>query len=677
MNMKTVLQPYRMSQFHLHWRFSNVYLKILFALLALGAVMSGPGQTTRGAAVPMTTFIITNTNDSGPGSLRRAILDANANPGFDDIRFEIPGCTPVSPCVITLLTSLPVISEPLRITGLEMNNLVIDANNAFRVLNIDTVPVIITDLTIQNGATSGRGGGIRTFGPLTLTRVRLVGNAADDSGGGVYAAGPLEVNDSQFAQNSSLIHGGGLYAEGTTTILNSQFAGNSAFLTGGGVSANSELSLESVIFTDNTALAGGGAYANDEVWVNGGQFEGNNTSFSGGGLFALRAVTLTETVFVNNTADFSGGGLSAKRTVQLLRTWFEGNESQYGGGLFLEDYLISMEDHTLTDVTFLNNTATTSGGGMWASAYGLSGDHLTLTLTRVHFTSNTATYLGGGIVAWETDLLVDSNAFTGNEAGFDGGGAFFGSVDGLIVNTLFAHNTAGNTGAALAMYSTGAAMKHATIIGGAGNQAPGIFLDTGSLLLKNTIIVRHTTGVHNNNGLFNQDYNLFYQNDIDIDGNASGGSNSITGDPKFIAWESGDFHLGPGSTALDMGGNFDVTVDFEGDNRPLGNGFDIGYDEAGQITGLEISYSPHPTATVQTSVQFTATLTGGSDVTYTWDFGDGTPAANGNPVSHPYATPDLFLVTVTASNSYGSESVVVEVTVVQGEHEIYLPTILK
>src|SRR5688572_23214049 len=36
------------------------------------------------------TFTVTNTNDSGAGSLRQAILDANANPGQDMISFNIP-----------------------------------------------------------------------------------------------------------------------------------------------------------------------------------------------------------------------------------------------------------------------------------------------------------------------------------------------------------------------------------------------------------------------------------------------------------------------------------------------------------------------------------------------------------------------------------------------------------
>ena len=44
-------------------------------------------------------FIVTNTQDSGPGSLRQAILDANAHAGPDDIEFAIPASTdPTSTC---------------------------------------------------------------------------------------------------------------------------------------------------------------------------------------------------------------------------------------------------------------------------------------------------------------------------------------------------------------------------------------------------------------------------------------------------------------------------------------------------------------------------------------------------------------------------------------------------
>ncbi len=42
------------------------------------------------ATAPAATFIVTNSGDSGAGSLRQAILDANGNPGLDSVAFNLP-----------------------------------------------------------------------------------------------------------------------------------------------------------------------------------------------------------------------------------------------------------------------------------------------------------------------------------------------------------------------------------------------------------------------------------------------------------------------------------------------------------------------------------------------------------------------------------------------------------
>jgi hypothetical protein len=44
--------------------------------------------------VAAATYTVTNTNNSGAGSLRQAIIDANANPGADTIAFNIPPTDP-------------------------------------------------------------------------------------------------------------------------------------------------------------------------------------------------------------------------------------------------------------------------------------------------------------------------------------------------------------------------------------------------------------------------------------------------------------------------------------------------------------------------------------------------------------------------------------------------------
>ncbi len=77
---------------------------VLIVTLLLGC------QLTARAA---TTFVVTNTNDNGPGSLRQAILDANANPGSDLINFNIGSGLKT----ITLASALPAISDPVVIDG--------------------------------------------------------------------------------------------------------------------------------------------------------------------------------------------------------------------------------------------------------------------------------------------------------------------------------------------------------------------------------------------------------------------------------------------------------------------------------------------------------------------------------------------------------------------------------
>jgi hypothetical protein len=60
------------------------------------------------------TFTVTNTDDSGAGSLRQAILDANGNPGLDTISFAIPGA---GVRTITLASGLDPITDPVVLDG--------------------------------------------------------------------------------------------------------------------------------------------------------------------------------------------------------------------------------------------------------------------------------------------------------------------------------------------------------------------------------------------------------------------------------------------------------------------------------------------------------------------------------------------------------------------------------
>src|SRR5215210_2028491 len=113
-----------------------LYISVLsFASLAIFFAYSWSRFVPEAAAA---NFTVVNVNDSGAGSLRQAILDANANPGPDTIGFNIPG-----PGVktITPATALPAITEALIIDGYTQPgssvNFQTDSNNAVLLIEIN------------------------------------------------------------------------------------------------------------------------------------------------------------------------------------------------------------------------------------------------------------------------------------------------------------------------------------------------------------------------------------------------------------------------------------------------------------------------------------------------------------------------------------------------------------
>jgi hypothetical protein len=80
----------------------------------------------------LTTFTVTNTNDGGAGSLRQAILDANAHTGLDLINFSIgSGTKTIKPA-----SALPTLTEQVLIDGRSQSGyvdkplIIIDGSNA-------------------------------------------------------------------------------------------------------------------------------------------------------------------------------------------------------------------------------------------------------------------------------------------------------------------------------------------------------------------------------------------------------------------------------------------------------------------------------------------------------------------------------------------------------------------
>ncbi|MEX2211078.1 MAG: ABC transporter substrate-binding protein, partial [Gaiellaceae bacterium] len=143
-----------------------------------------------------TTYVVTNTNDSGAGSLRQALLDSNADEGPGNIVFDIPG-TGVQ--TILPLSPLPLITDEVRIdgftqpgaqphtptegsTGLENAVLLIQINNT----NVPSSPVLeITGAdSVVRGLVLNRG----IYG-LALAGAAATGNVVRDNFIGTNPAG--------------------------------------------------------------------------------------------------------------------------------------------------------------------------------------------------------------------------------------------------------------------------------------------------------------------------------------------------------------------------------------------------------------------------------------------------------------------------------------------------------
>src|SRR5262245_4226832 len=118
------------------------------------------------------TFLVENLADSGPGSLRQAVLDANDQPGADRIFF-----TGQAHGMITPGGQLDV-TDDLEIRGPGAELVAVSGNDASRVFEIAPgVAAALDGLTITHGQAEN-GGGIYNAGALTVDHCTLSANQA-------------------------------------------------------------------------------------------------------------------------------------------------------------------------------------------------------------------------------------------------------------------------------------------------------------------------------------------------------------------------------------------------------------------------------------------------------------------------------------------------------------------
>src|SRR6266446_3513095 len=183
---------------------------------------------------------VTNTNDSGPGSLRQALAIAN-----DDDTIDATGIAGA----ISLISGELLVNKSVTINGPGADVLAVDGNVAGRVFFITLgETVTISGFTIRNGHAGNAGGGIdnEDGSTVTVTNCTLSGNSAG-LGGGMFNGGPLTIGSTTISDNSAS-NGGGIYNSGgsTTTLTNSTVSGNTAG-SGGGIFNNETFQIGDTI----------------------------------------------------------------------------------------------------------------------------------------------------------------------------------------------------------------------------------------------------------------------------------------------------------------------------------------------------------------------------------------------------------------------------------------------
>lgn len=287
------------------------------------------------------TFVVTNTNDSGPGSLRQAI--AEAAPG-DVILFaaDLTGQT------ITLSSTL-TISKNLIIDGSTLaDTMILSGDQAIQVMRVEAgATVSLIRFVIANGAMTAIpspfdsdpniGAGLRNEGNVTLTALTFqnnyTGGAKGNGGSGsaIENHGLLTVTATLFLQNITGGIGGAISNHGRALVRNSTFAHNHAASWGlgyGGAIANQgELVVQNSTFFSNTAYSYGGGrgaaiYNTATLTVSNSTFSNNMAggpyaaSYSGG-IANSGIAWVYNSTFTRNSAP-SLGGYGSATTNQLL-----------------------------------------------------------------------------------------------------------------------------------------------------------------------------------------------------------------------------------------------------------------------------------------------------------------------------------------------------------------------
>ncbi len=280
------------------------------------------------------TFAVVNSLDAGPGSLRQAILDANATPGSDEIVFHhgtaAGGSTPLK-VIINLSSDLPAITDGVvihdaSITGVGRQNVQIDGHHheIFAIQNLsDGISVTIADLKLTNGQSSNGGAimaalgaGSVTLDNLKVTHNRAVGHVTDPGPYRGLGGGIALISGSGLVTNCRITDNTAVGFNGTPGISGAKGDdGGSAFGGGIEISDSASLTVRDSIISRNLAIGGTGGRGSNggrlvDAWLATAGADGGASL--GGGIFNFGELTVEHTQIKSNLSQGGLGGTGGR-----------------------------------------------------------------------------------------------------------------------------------------------------------------------------------------------------------------------------------------------------------------------------------------------------------------------------------------------------------------------------
>lgn len=474
--------------------------------LARQSLAAAAGVALITAAAQAATFQVTSLADSGAGSLRQAMEDANNDVDPATIDFS-----PIAGGTITLEAGLPVISNDVVLQG---SDVILDGAGRFTCLAAENADLGVDSMTITHcagqflSATSDNGienivrsgGAIRVdSGNLELSNSIISNNAAPQdtaseqftlTGGGIFLtqAGDVSITNSTIRENSADEAAGGIHVEGASqsvTVSDSVIVGNISGEAHGGalLSAGGDIILSAVTVTDNEGVAGAGGlearstegaieFSNSAVLGN------HSAAATGGANFrteGLGNIVMTDLIIANNTSEEGDGGLFARAqgqegasgSVRIADSVISSNtangtlESGPAGGGTLRSEHAEVE---VTDTIVVENVGRSWAlGGLAVSAY------LGSSIERSAFIGNsseegTGGLLGLGGLSLNESTIADNSGAGGGLMHFD---FSFGPSPAVLEvrNSTLSGNSASSVGGGALVHHEGPGNRHGNFEG--------------------------------------------------------------------------------------------------------------------------------------------------------------------------------------------------------------------